>query len=640
MKTLHWERHSGCSDKASDKPSRDQLVSNDLTKVQAALALIFEEHARLISQNKTLLSYINFDDPQPPVPSERIWDHAPISQSDVLIDPKSAVFIDEEHHSMQEDSASLEDILMRDAPSIPTHRQEQSAGAPSFHWRHSRDSRQSASQDSSTPRNDSLRLSHTLNVNGHGNNKLYDRIQQSVRANSRMDVSGSLFQYQLMKGWISMPKHLMSSIAGHTNSSIDQIPILRRITKSNWFDMICAVAIVANSIMLAVATDHAAKNRITDQFDMPSIYTALDYAFCLWFTLELTMRALSDGPRTYWSCRRNKMWAWNYFDTVVVVMNIFESAVQLMGFSLGGGNLTAFRMLRVLRVARALRVLRLVHLFKELRMMALCILKSYVTLLWSMVLLVITMFIFGTLLTQNVTVALHLDKDPILTKQDVQALEKYYGDLPRTMYTLFVSVTGGIDWDNANAVLYKTGWVNGMIFCFYIFFTVLALLNIISGIFLDSAMTAAHTDKDEVIQAQLREERSAIQQIRELFQELTDGVKEELSAEDFEKHLNDDRVQAHLASLGLAAGEVHGLFKLLDLDDSGTVSVEEFLFGCMRMKGTAKALDVATLMYENKRMGEKWSKFMIYVKEQFRERRMFERRMGEKLAEKFPFVCS
>mmetsp|Transcript_118861 Transcript_118861/g.222189 ORF Transcript_118861/g.222189 Transcript_118861/m.222189 type:complete len:91 (-) Transcript_118861:130-402(-) len=60
-----------------------------------------------------------------------------------------------------------------------------------------------------------------------------------------------------------------------------------------------------------------------------------------------------------------------------------------------------------------------------------------------------------------------------------------------------------------------------------------------------------------------------------------------------------------------------GLFKLLDIDGSGAVGIEEFVIGCMRLKGSAKSIDLATLMYENKRMVEQASGFHDFCSQQF-----------------------
>ena len=90
-----------------------------------------------------------------------------------------------------------------------------------------------------------------------------------------------------------------------------------------------------------------------------------------------------------------------------------------------------------------------------------------------------------------------------------------------------------------------------------------------------------------------------------------------ITIEEFQTHLKDPKVRAHLASVGLAVHEALGLFKLLDVDHSGGIAIEEFVVGCMRLKGGAKSIDLATLMYENKRMVERFTSFDQNTRENF-----------------------
>merc|ERR1712228_460028 len=56
---------------------------------------------------------------------------------------------------------------------------------------------------------------------------------------------------------------------------------------------------------------------------------------------------------------------------------------------------------------------------------------------------------------------------------------------------------------------------------------------------------------------------------------------------------------------------------LVDIDNTGNVDVEEFMGGCMRLRGGAQALDLASLMYESKKQHWRWSKFAHYCQQQF-----------------------
>merc|ERR1711908_73891 len=72
-----------------------------------------------------------------------------------------------------------------------------------------------------------------------------------------------------------------------------------------------------------------------------------------------------------------------------------------------------------------------------------------------------------------------------------------------------------------------------------------------------------------------------------------------------------------MRSLDLDVEEARGLFKLIDIDDTNEVGIEEFVTGCVRLKGNAKSIDLATLMYENKRMVQQFSGFFDYATERF-----------------------
>jgi len=77
--------------------------------------------------------------------------------------------------------------------------------------------------------------------------------------------------------------------------------------------------------------------------------------------------------------------------------------------------------------------------------------------------------------------------------------------------------------------------------------------------------------------------------------------------------------------LGLDVSEARGLFQLLDIDDDQEVSIEELVHGITRLKGGAKGLDLATVMFENKKVHLRLDAFMHFVEDQFF---LMDRRLG------------
>merc|ERR1712224_483211 len=103
----------------------------------------------------------------------------------------------------------------------------------------------------------------------------------------------------------------------------------------------------------------------------------------------------------------------------------------------------------------------------------------------------------------------------------------------------------------------------------------------------------------------------------EVFREADIDGSGTITADELVQHLGNTVVLAHLHTLGLEVHEAVGLFRLLDVDESHEVSIDEFVVGCMRLKGGAKSIDLATLMYENKKMLDRIVRFEEFARDRF-----------------------
>eukprot|EP00747_Dinoflagellata_sp_TGD_P011397 gnl/TRDRNA2_/TRDRNA2_120717_c2_seq2.p1 gnl/TRDRNA2_/TRDRNA2_120717_c2~~gnl/TRDRNA2_/TRDRNA2_120717_c2_seq2.p1 ORF type:complete len:389 (-),score=80.16 gnl/TRDRNA2_/TRDRNA2_120717_c2_seq2:241-1407(-) len=175
-----------------------------------------------------------------------------------------------------------------------------------------------------------------------------------------------------------------------------------------------------------------------------------------------------------------------------------------------------------------------------------------------------------------------------------QLRQEYYGSLALSMYSLFQSITGGIDWNELAAPLADMNWVWGLIFCGWIAFMVLAIMNVITGVFVECSMKSAQED-DEIYM---------VNNARDLFAKAHETGQAKSSKmmtwEEFESQLNTPEMAEYFKSIDVDLSEARQLFDLIDLDGSGEIDSGEFLSGVVRLHGPAKALDVAVLMHEIK----------------------------------------
>merc|ERR1712012_110920 len=95
-----------------------------------------------------------------------------------------------------------------------------------------------------------------------------------------------------------------------------------------------------------------------------------------------------------------------------------------------------------------------------------------------------------------------------------EELRVMFGSLPKTVVTLFMAMSGGRNWVDLFNPLVRVHWSLGSVLILYIFFTVFFLTNIMTGIFCDTAIQSAQSNRDEAIQSHLDAEASAYLEIK------------------------------------------------------------------------------------------------------------------------------
>merc|ERR1719478_1438312 len=85
------------------------------------------------------------------------------------------------------------------------------------------------------------------------------------------------------------------------------------------------------------------------------------------------------------------------------------------------------------------------------------------------------------------------------------------------MLTLFKTITGGEDWGNAAAPLEHVNIVWMLIYVSYVSFCVIAVLNVVTSVFCQSAIENGQLDLDQVIHYQLRSRQAYVDRISKFF---------------------------------------------------------------------------------------------------------------------------
>jgi len=210
------------------------------------------------------------------------------------------------------------------------------------------------------------------------------------------------------------------------------------------------------------------------------------------------------------------------------------------------------------------------------------------------------MYVFSLIITQAVTENMQNKlASEYVSPANQKALKLYYGGIFQSMFSMFEALFGGQDWDVlVRPLMEEISPLMALVFLFYIGFGVLAMMNVVTGVFVENVLECTKKSKDIIL----------INNVRELFANIDGGLHGFMSWEVFASKVETDEMQEAFKAINIDASEAQGLFNLLDLDGSRKVNAQEFLAGILRLRGPAKALDLAVLMREIKHINHKLSR--------------------------------
>lgn len=376
--------------------------------------------------------------------------------------------------------------------------------------------------------------------------------------------------------------------------------IFQKVLEHPAFDIVFAVLIVLNSIMLGVMAQWQIDN---PDYPDPKVFHYIEYAFTFVYLMELILRCICYGCGFFFG----KGWGWNLFDLAIVLMGLIQFVFEMVETNnaiSSSSEQIITKVVHMMRLLRVVRIIRVLRFLAELRMMVTLIMHSLRSLFWLMVLLFVTMYVYAIIVTQAVgDYALGDSVDPTL----LPVLLDKFGGIGSSLYTLYAAITGGLIWMDVVQILDRAcGRVFSFLFVSYIFIGIFCILNVVTGVYVDGAIQRSAQERDLRLEKEREDRESYESMLLDLLAEIDLEGTGQISREMLEDAFEKDRVRHFFSVLEIEVHDSNYLFDMLDLDQSGVVEIEEFVTGCLKFKGSAKSIDVHTLMFEISRMMTKW----------------------------------
>lgn len=322
-------------------------------------------------------------------------------------------------------------------------------------------------------------------------------------------------------------------------------------TTGNIFQFFFGAVVAVNIAVMACEFDEDSDNvahknnnaNVKWEFDADVMFLAL-------YTIELVCKLAVHRLFYFW----NKDVAWNCLDFFLVVQGLISEATQVVHYDTTQMHGSAWmRMFRILKAVRILRVARVFTIFTQVHVIFNAIVGSTAQLFWSIVVLAMLFFTFAMYFTSTVTSYLKALPTEQIDGQTEQTLILRFGFVRNSMLSLFKSVYGGEDWGGLYDLLTALASHSNAhhVFIFFLAFVHIALLNIVTGIFVEHALKLSQPNIHQLAEQRFIEERAYATELKEVFG-LADKNKDGFADKDELEHMvKDGRIVNFLRYLNI-----------------------------------------------------------------------------------------
>jgi len=359
------------------------------------------------------------------------------------------------------------------------------------------------------------------------------------------------------------------------------------IVRSTAFQFFSVALILGNALLLGIAASSNTRKELcrldpnlqSGAFHTYASYDTWQLVFNILFWIEFLLRIVAYRSLFL----RGREYRWNIFDSLIVGMSIVEYLVPIEI------NFFTLRLIRVFRIGRLSKTFNSVPFIRNLdRMIAACM-DAIRACLPACSVILLTTYLFGVFILLGVRESLKRQSTP---EYPLQGLSTMFGDISAVMLTLFMSVSNGISWQVCYEELRKIGWTYQLFFVAFIVVMELCVLNMVMGIFVDMIQQARRPDHEEVIAQEEKERQKQTRKLIQIFFEADDDGSGTLSVGEFQNRIASKDFRYALAACNIDLENLNTVFELMDVNADSELSIDEFVAGVERLRGSARSVDV------------------------------------------------
>jgi len=360
---------------------------------------------------------------------------------------------------------------------------------------------------------------------------------------SKQDMVGVVPAIPISKAQQLTPSRTKAAISEQINEGW-----AARLASNKYFEGMTLAVISFNALWIGVDME---LNDASIWTDAKPIFQIMDNFFCVYFTLEVTIRFLAFRDKLF--CWRDKSFV---FDALLVILMIVETWVLVIIATMGnaggqgGDGMRQLSILRLLRLLRLTRMARLMRSMPELMTLMKGLIAALRSVATTFLFLIGILWVFGIVFNQQY-------------KEDTGPLELYFSRLGISMVTLFVN---GTLLDEVTAVLVALkddSTIMTLVFFLFLLLSSITLMNMLIGVLSEVVKNTAENETETMNIA------NAMETLKQVFRVCDSNSDNKVTAAEFEDMIEDKNspaVQA-LLSLGIQEDRLRELSRQLFEDE-------------------------------------------------------------------------
>eukprot|EP00927_Polykrikos_kofoidii_P080260 TRINITY_DN7712_c1_g1_i1.p1 TRINITY_DN7712_c1_g1~~TRINITY_DN7712_c1_g1_i1.p1 ORF type:complete len:633 (-),score=97.88 TRINITY_DN7712_c1_g1_i1:114-2012(-) len=336
----------------------------------------------------------------------------------------------------------------------------------------------------------------------------------------------------------------------------------------NHFDNAVNFLIVGNVIMMCFEVNDLASSYVSNTTANP-LYDQLGLGFGIIFTVEILLKLFVERMSFF----RSK---WSVIDVIIVMSSWVDFAINNVGVKLPSASL-----LRIVRVSRLSRAVRIMVRFPELYKMIRGFYSAMMAMFWGIVLIMLLLLVFAIL-----SVELLYDKQKDIVYGDGTWCEEAFTSVFKVILMSFQNLVAGDSWGQCAVPVVMAYPPMFVVFAAALIFVQLGFTNLILSSIVESASASSQEDMRIMALEKQKEEEECLNRLYDMIRNIDVHKSGEITIEEFlDGYDADSDIRLLLRRLSIDRSDIAQLFHLMDNDQSGTVTYDEFM-NCIKKAET------------------------------------------------------